>query len=73
MPVCLSAWQEGPIGIAFPPVLEKLLDANASKILAHFDPDMSLISLESVPHLVHQVVDVGRVKRCGQLNPESSP
>ena len=55
VPVCLSAWQEGPIGIAFPPVLEKLLDANASKILAHFDPDMSLTSLESVPHLVHQV------------------
>ena len=39
----------------------------------HFDPDMSLTSFESVPHLLHQVVDVGPVKRCGHLNPESLP
>ena len=54
-------------------VVEKFLDASASKTLAHFDPDMSLTSLESVPHLLHQVVDVRPVKRCGHLNPESLP
>ena len=61
MPFFVSVWQEGPIAIAKNPRFLKnylTLMLAASKILAHFDPDMSLTSV------LDQVVDVGPVKRC---------
>ena len=61
MPFFVFVWQEGPVAIAKNPRFLKnylMLMLAASKILAHFDPDMSLTSV------LDQVVDVGPVKRC---------